>query len=56
MSKKRSAPGELHARSLPKDEERRKRAAEGEVVETVAGAMAGEVIAAIAGKARKAKD
>jgi hypothetical protein len=55
MSKKRSEPGELHARRLPKDEERRKRAAEADVVESVAEGMAGEVIAAVTGKARKSK-
>lgn len=57
MSKRKpSDPAELRTGDLPKDEDRRKRKAESDVVETVAGAMAGEVLAAVTGKARKRKE
>jgi hypothetical protein len=50
-------PGpDLHAGDLPEAEDQRKRGAEHEVVESVAGAMAGEVIAAVTGKGKKRRD
>lgn len=47
--------GDLHAGRLPKAEDRRKKQVEGEVVSSVAGAMAGEAVAAITGKGPKRK-
>ena len=49
-----SAPGApLHARPDQDADGKRKRRAEAKAVHSVAGAMAGEMIAAVAGKARK---
>ena len=44
---------DLHAKDLPKDESERKRQSEGDLVETVAGAMGGAAIAAVTGKKRR---
>jgi len=43
----------LHAKKLPKEEAKRKRKVEGDLVETVAEAMGGAALAAVAGKARR---
>lgn len=43
----------LHAKDLPKDEAKRKREAEGDLAESVAGAMGGAAIAAVTGKGRR---
>jgi len=50
------SPKDLHAGGLPKAEERRKKQAEADVVSSVAGAMAGEAVAAMTGKGPKHKD
>jgi len=44
---------DLHARGGHDPSDRRKRKSEARVAQSVAGAMAGEVVAAIAGKAKK---
>lgn len=49
------SPKDLHAGGLPKAEDRRKKHVEGDVVSTVAGAMAGEAVAAMTGKGPKHK-
>ncbi len=55
MTDKPASSEDLHARKSDRAEDRRKRKAEAHVTHTVAGAMAGEVIAAAAGKAKKSK-
>jgi hypothetical protein len=58
MSAKPEPPqdGELHALKTPAAQAKRKRRSEAQVSRTVAGAMAGEVIAAVAGHAAKGED
>jgi hypothetical protein len=58
MSTKAEPPqdDDLHAEDSHDPESKRKRRAEGQVVRSVAGAMAGEVIAAVAGHAGKGED
>lgn len=56
MADKPASPQDLHARDDKGPEDRRKRKAEANVTHSVASAMAGEVIAAVAGKAKKSKD
>lgn len=56
MAEKPASPKDLHARDDKGADDRRKRKAEASVTHSVASAMAGEVIAAVAGKAKKPKD
>jgi hypothetical protein len=55
MPEKPPSAAPLHARKTHDPEDKRKRDAEAGVVHAVAGAMAGEAIAAVAGKGKKPK-
>ena len=56
MADKPASSQDLHARDGHGADDRRKRKAEANVTHSVASAMAGEVIAAVAGKSKKSKD